>query len=64
MKTTLSKITQMQFDFTTPKGQVIKKIREGRTTKMSIYCLLWQENTWAGCDFFNTEQDVISTLFS
>jgi len=63
MKTTLNQITQMQFDFTTPKGQVIRKIERKEQT-ISIYCLLWQENTWAGCDFFNTEQDVTSTLFS
>ena len=63
MKTTSSQITQMQFDFTTPKGQVLKKI-EREEQKISIYCLLWQENTWARCDFFNTEQDAISTLFS
>lgn len=40
MKTTLSQITQMQFDFTTPKGQVIKKNREERTNNFYILSTL------------------------
>ena len=75
MKTTSSQITQMQFDFTTPKGQVLKKNWEGRTKNFYILSTLarkhlgrmWFFQHWAGCDFntvFINPDNMNMALFS